>query len=95
LACLHCAVEGPQLHQPCHWSGPIAPLRLVKPEPVSGEPDAPPGLVGAPLGGCGGTMSTPPSRHAFGSAKTTLQPEHWYSPVARRLPWLSRSTTRR
>ena len=50
-------------------------------------------------GGCGSTViggpSPPPSRHDLGSANTTLQPEHWYSSVARSAPCSSRAMTRR
>jgi len=34
------------------------------------------GRNGVTDGGGGGASSAPPSRHALGSAKTTLQPEH-------------------
>lgn len=63
--------------QLCAWSGPIAPVRLVETEPGSGDADVLPDRFGTPRGGCGITTSTPPSRHAFGLANTTLQPEHW------------------
>ncbi|WP_088284164.1 hypothetical protein [Ideonella sp. A 288] len=37
--------------------------------------------------------SSPPSRQALGSAKTTLQLEHWYSPVGFMAPLSSRAIT--
>jgi hypothetical protein len=39
--------------------------------------------------------SFPPARQEAGSAKTTLQPEHWYSPLGRMSPDSLRSITRR
>jgi hypothetical protein len=88
-------------HRPCREAYPTGPLQ---PGPGLGAPGETArdcaavtvsALKGAPGGGGISTSSPAPSRQAFGSVKTTLQREHWYSPVGRIAPAPSRAITRR